>query len=405
MLVPPAGRPHRLFNESGQTVREILFCAPAVFDRFVAAAGSPVDPFSAPRAATDEERRRLVEVAPAFGIRLLRSAAPQGMAEQRDKCASDPWDVVGTRVEVLARLDAGDDDLVSMRRRIEPGRAIPLHSRPDPESVIVVDGTLEIYREAEGWRTLGPRRGVACHAWPPHARRDADDRAVRLPPVSTVPIARVLAAVGSPGTDASAPLPDPAEHAAFSSLAAAFGDRRCGCRPRRGTGGRCLAGLRTDGVARRRPPGRGEIPQISLDPAAMPALYDLEEQPLEGVSPGSGAPLPERHPLDLRGVDRQEGCQGAAPSPRKRADHLDHQGLLRGLFTRKQFQRDGRRDHDRRRGRSKASSTWTLRRCASRQVKWVARSATNVMTPTPAPRTISAGPFRGPNGVTRRRSG
>jgi quercetin dioxygenase-like cupin family protein len=33
-------------------------------------------------------------------------------------------------------------------------------------------------------------------------------------------------------------------------------------------------------------PGRGEIPQISLHSAAMPALYDLEKQPLEEVSPG-----------------------------------------------------------------------------------------------------------------------
>ena len=74
-LLPPQ-RTHRLFNDSGATARELLICSPAVFDRFVAEAGTPTEIFGAPRAMTESERARLVELAPRYGIRLLRSAEP-----------------------------------------------------------------------------------------------------------------------------------------------------------------------------------------------------------------------------------------------------------------------------------------------------------------------------------------
>ena len=132
---------------------------------------------------------------------------------------------MGTRVEALSRFGTGDDDLALTRTTIEPGRCVPLHSHPDPESVIVVEGALEIYREAEGWRTLGPDEAMHVAPRRPHALRNVGDRSARLLTVSTVRMARLLAAVGSPSTGPSARLPNPSENAAFSSLAAAFGYR------------------------------------------------------------------------------------------------------------------------------------------------------------------------------------
>jgi quercetin dioxygenase-like cupin family protein len=70
MVLPPTW-PHRLLNDSGATVRELLLCAPAYFDRFVASAGTPVEPYAQPVAMTAEDRQRLVAKAPEFGIQLL----------------------------------------------------------------------------------------------------------------------------------------------------------------------------------------------------------------------------------------------------------------------------------------------------------------------------------------------
>ena len=76
IVLAPA-RPHRLFNESGAPVHEFLLCTPAYFDRFVAAAGTPVEPYAQPTPMTGEDRQRLVTLAPEFGIQLLSTATPR----------------------------------------------------------------------------------------------------------------------------------------------------------------------------------------------------------------------------------------------------------------------------------------------------------------------------------------
>ena len=196
-IVLPPGRPHRLFNASGTTTREFLLCVPAIFDGFVAAAGTPVEPFAVPQPMTDEDRRRLVEAAPRFGVRLLPSAAPRATVPALPGGPPQRLDGRGARVDVLARFGESDDDLVLMRQEIEAGRDIPLHSHPDPECLFVTTGSLGVYRDGDGWLRLGPSEAVHVAPHRGHAIRNASDRPAHILIVSTVRMARALSSAGA----------------------------------------------------------------------------------------------------------------------------------------------------------------------------------------------------------------
>ena len=208
-IVLPPGRPHRLFNASGTTTREYLLCVPAIFDGFVAAAGMPVAPFAAPQPMTDEDRRRLVDEAPRFGVRLLPSATPTEPAPALPRGVPDRRDERGAHVELLARFGEGDDDLVLMRQEIEAGCDVPLHSHPDPECLFVTNGSLGVYREGEGWRKLGPCDAIHVAPHRGHAIKNGSDRPVHVLTVSTLRMARSLSLGGSRGDTPSAPASRP----------------------------------------------------------------------------------------------------------------------------------------------------------------------------------------------------
>lgn len=161
VMLPPA-RPHRLFNDSGVDVREFLLCAPAHFDRFVAAAGAPVPPYAKPIALTDSDRKRLVAKASDFGIQLLASATPHDAAHQPAPCATEI-------VDVLARLGNSAADPVLLRGSLPPGSSLTLDG--DPGCLFVIDGEIEVaYADAPHMRTrLGPEEAitvssVTCHS-------------------------------------------------------------------------------------------------------------------------------------------------------------------------------------------------------------------------------------------------
>lgn len=207
LVVLPPERPHRLFNDSGDSVCEFLLCAPARFDQFVAAAGTPVAPYAEPKSMTDEDRQRLVGAAPQFGIRLLASAAPKDEAHEPAPASTESLDVLGARIEVLARLGDGDDDLVLLRGSLEPGRSIPLHSHATHECFFVIDGALDLYRDGStaAWNRLGP--GEAIHVGPDarHAVRNNGAVPTELLMVATVRLVRFFATIGSFGQIETAP--------------------------------------------------------------------------------------------------------------------------------------------------------------------------------------------------------
>ena len=159
----PPGRPHRLFNESGADVREFLLCAPAQFDRFIAAAGTPVAHRAQPTAMTDEDRKRLVTKASEFGIQLLASATPQGVAHRPALYERESLDVPGMHIEVLARLGNTATDLVLLRGLLAPESSLTLSGDGDPGCLFVIGGEVEVAPAdaSRTWERLGPEEAMA----------------------------------------------------------------------------------------------------------------------------------------------------------------------------------------------------------------------------------------------------
>lgn len=124
-------------------MREFLLCTPAIFDGFVAAAGTPTEPYAEPRPMTTEDRQRLVETAPRFGVRLLRSAEPDDPAQAPGPQEPETLDVPGMRVEILTRLGTADQDLVLMRVHLEQGRELLLDGHLDQQCFFAVEGAVE----------------------------------------------------------------------------------------------------------------------------------------------------------------------------------------------------------------------------------------------------------------------
>ena len=222
VMLPP-GRPHRLFNDSGAIGREFLLCTPAIFDRFVAAAGTEVAPRSMPAAMTEADRLRLAVAAPAFGVRLRSSAIPDGDAEALPAPPRQSIDVLGLRLDVLAWLGPGDEDLVLLRCAIHPGRFIPLQGYAEPQSLFVIDGALEIYRVESGWTRLGAEEAVCVETGARHAVRNAGNGPSYALLVTTTRMMQHFITVGAP---AAGPEPLPArleEFAAWSRRGGEFG--------------------------------------------------------------------------------------------------------------------------------------------------------------------------------------
>ena len=201
LCVLPRGRPHRIFNDSETTAREFLLCSPAVFDHFVADAGTPTETFGAPKAMTAGERERLVELAPRHGIRLLRSAEPPDTPQTHATGERKKWDVMETRVEFIGQTGQREDDLALLRMVVPRGGRFALDSHPDPECLFVADGTLEVYRSdpASGWSPLNVDHAMYIGGNVEHAVRNPSSVSAHALLVTTVRIAHLVQTVGSPG--------------------------------------------------------------------------------------------------------------------------------------------------------------------------------------------------------------
>ena len=204
VTLPPA-RPHRLFNDSGADVREFLLCAPAQFDRFVAAAGTPVAPYAQPAAMADADRKRLVAKAPEFGIELLASASPQDAAHSIAPRAPETVNLPGMPLDVLARLGNTDADLVLLRGSLASGSSLNLHSQGDPGCLFVIDGELEVAHAEmpDTWKRLCPNQAIAVEPAARYTARACGPTPINLLMVTTMRIVRKFATVSS--TAAGAP--------------------------------------------------------------------------------------------------------------------------------------------------------------------------------------------------------
>ena len=172
---------------------------------------------------TDEDRHRLIAAAPMFGVRLRQSAMPDGDARSLPAPLRASIDVLGLRLDVLARLGTDDEDLVLLRCAIHPGRFLPLHGTTGPQCLIVIDGMLDIYRAESGWTEARAEEAVNVAASVRHAVRNTGSIPSYVLIVTTARMVRFLAAIGAPATGPEPPPPRPEEHAAFSDRGSKYG--------------------------------------------------------------------------------------------------------------------------------------------------------------------------------------
>ena len=133
---------------------------------------------------------------------ILRSSEPEESSPQPFGEKQETRTIPGTRVEVLARLGPGDEDLLLMREVVEADRVMSLYSHPEPECVFVIKGTLHVFLDGSGWRTLGADEALHVEPGRRHALCNVGGRPVHLLTVSTVRMTRFLAEVASAEPDA-----------------------------------------------------------------------------------------------------------------------------------------------------------------------------------------------------------
>jgi uncharacterized RmlC-like cupin family protein len=119
--------------------------------------------------------------------------------------------VVGARIELLTPLAAADELPCLLRGTIPPDGLAALHSHPDPETFIGVDGELEgLTRYADGTAWVPLRAGDIFHVPGdvPHAFRNRSHRPATALIVTTTRLARFFCEVALPPTAAEKPPPE-----------------------------------------------------------------------------------------------------------------------------------------------------------------------------------------------------
>jgi quercetin dioxygenase-like cupin family protein len=84
-------------------------------------------------------------------------------------------DVLGPTLTMITPADARDDAPCVMRGTIPPGFAIPLHSHPDPETYLAVEGEVDALVEEPGtfaWVRIVPGAILHVPADAKHALRN-----------------------------------------------------------------------------------------------------------------------------------------------------------------------------------------------------------------------------------------
>jgi quercetin dioxygenase-like cupin family protein len=84
-------------------------------------------------------------------------------------------DMLGGRLELVARMGTEENDTVLFRTRMEPGKLVPLHSHSDPECFYVLSGRLEVFLldDAPKWRSVGAGQSILAANGVKHAVRNA----------------------------------------------------------------------------------------------------------------------------------------------------------------------------------------------------------------------------------------
>ena len=140
------GTAHTFKNVGDAPAKLLLWNVPAGFDRFQFAAGEEPSDIEEPRKASDEDRRRIAEVAPDFGIEMDPGS---GAFEREPEIhVVEPVTIEGTTVagqvwSVLGSPDDTDERFSMYRVAVPPGEPGPQHFQADI-GLYVTQGTLGI---------------------------------------------------------------------------------------------------------------------------------------------------------------------------------------------------------------------------------------------------------------------
>ncbi len=135
-------------------------------------------------------------------------------------------DLIGGRLEVVARMGSGVADTVLFRGQMEAGKLVPLHNHIDPECFYVLSGRIEIFvaDNTPRWRTVEAGRSLLVADSLNHSVRNAADQPADLVVATNGRLARFFREAGRPGTaglDVLSPTPEDIQR--FIRVSEAYG--------------------------------------------------------------------------------------------------------------------------------------------------------------------------------------
>jgi quercetin dioxygenase-like cupin family protein len=151
----------------------------------------PIERFGAKGASAPLEKR---------GIRMSNFVTDKDVVRRVDAGTIEVIDVLGPTIEFLSS-DEGENDPCVMRGIIPPGVTVPLHSHPEPETLIAISGRLEGLKEAAGnfeWVLIG--RGDVFHipGGVKHAIRNQSDEPANIVIAAPASTGRFFREIGTP---------------------------------------------------------------------------------------------------------------------------------------------------------------------------------------------------------------
>ncbi len=171
----PAGRAHRLSEPHDRPYTHLLLSLPPGFIGFVETAGTVAASDVAPRPPMADELARIGALAAEFGIDIV---SPDRLADTEPA----PWraepvaatDLMGMRCERLLRLGEEHGHLAILRGTLAANDLVPIHAHAEAETVYVLEGCIEMWRDGAGWRAIDAGEAVHVPGATRHALRIAD---------------------------------------------------------------------------------------------------------------------------------------------------------------------------------------------------------------------------------------
>jgi quercetin dioxygenase-like cupin family protein len=125
----------------------------------------------------------------------------------------DLIDMIGGRLELVARMGTADADTVLFRTCMAAGKTVPLHSHADPECFYVLSGRIEVFLGGESprWHVVEAGHSLLIAGGVKHAVRTTTYRPADLLLATNNRLARYFREAGRPavpGTALRPPTPD-----------------------------------------------------------------------------------------------------------------------------------------------------------------------------------------------------